>query len=71
MAAKLLTEKYDADLYGVLNCYDRIIILGHLHPLCYEKGMTHFLYTHEIRIFDYKHLVQPLRDILRINAETQ
>ncbi len=45
MATKLLTEKYDAALYGVLNCYDRIVISGHLHPLCYEKGMTGFLYT--------------------------
>ena len=69
MATKLLTEKYDAALYGVLNCYDRIIISGHLHPLCYEKGMTGFLYAHEIRIFDYKDLVQPLRDIIRTNAE--
>lgn len=70
MTTKLLTEKYDAALYGVLNCYDRIVIVGHLDPLCYDKGMTHFLYTHDIRIFDYKNLVQPLRDILRTNAET-
>ena len=34
MAIKLLTETYDADLYGVLNCYDRIVSLGHLDPLC-------------------------------------
>jgi hypothetical protein len=70
MTTKLLTEKYDADLYGVLNCYDRLIIVGHLDPLCYDKGMTRFLYSHGIRIFDYKNLVQPLRDILRTNAET-
>ena len=69
MATRLLTEKYNADLYGVLNCYDRIVIAGHLDPLCYDKGMTRFLYTHDIRIFDYKNLVQPLRDVLRTNAE--
>lgn len=65
MATKLLTEKYDADLYGVLNCYDRIIIVGHLDPLCYDRGMTRFLYSHKIRIFDYRTLLQPLREILR------
>jgi len=69
MATTLLPEKYDADLYGVLNCYDRVIISGNLHPLCYAKGMTGFLYRHEIRIFDYKEFALPLRDIIRANAE--
>ena len=69
MTAKLLTEKYAADLHGVLNCYDRIVVFGNLHPLCYEQGMTRFLYTHQIRIFDYKHLVLPLQDVIRSNAE--
>ena len=70
MAVTLLSEKYGADLYGVLNCFDRIIISGNLHPLCYPKGMTGFLYRYGIRIFDYKELAQPLRDIIRVNAET-
>ena len=61
MATKLLTEKCDADLYGVLNCFDRIMVVRHLEPFCYDKGMTRFLYSHEIHIFDYKTLVQPLR----------
>jgi len=69
MIAKLLTEKYAENLHGVLNCYDRIVISGNLHPLCYAQGMTRFLYTHQIRIFDYKHLVLPLQDIIRTNAE--
>lgn len=69
MATILLSEKYEAELYGVLNCYDRLIISGHLHPLCYEKGMTGFLYSHEIRIFDYPEFAKNLRDMLRANAE--
>lgn len=56
-------------MHGVLNCYDRLIISGHLHPLCYEKGMTGFLYRHEIRVFDYSEFTQTLRDIIRVNAE--
>jgi hypothetical protein len=43
MATRLLSDKYSADLHGVLNCYDRIIIMGHVHPLCYPKGMTKYL----------------------------
>ncbi|MHC4708028.1 MAG: MarR family transcriptional regulator [Planctomycetota bacterium] len=31
--------------------------------------MTSFLYRHGIRIFDYKELTQPLRDIIRVNAQ--
>ena len=69
MTTILLSEKYEAAMHGVLNCYDRLIISGHLHPLCYETGMTGFLYRHEIRIFDYSEFAQPLRDIIRVNAE--
>jgi hypothetical protein len=69
MATKSLSEKYGAELHGVLNCYDRIIIAGHVHPLCYAKGMTKYLYTHNIRIFDYKVFAQRLRDAIRAKAE--
>ena len=68
MAAILMTEKYETDIYGVLNCYDRVVISGHLQPLSYAKGMTKYLYTHEIRIFDYPEFAKPLRDEIRANA---
>jgi hypothetical protein len=69
MATDLLSEKYAADLQGVLNCYDRIIITGNLQPLCYPKGMTKYLYEHGIRIFSYTGFASPLRDEVRANAE--
>jgi hypothetical protein len=69
MTTVLLPEKYEAELHGVLNCYDRLIFSGYLRSLSYEKGMTGFLYQHQIRIFDYKHFAQPLRDIIRVNAD--
>jgi hypothetical protein len=69
VVTKLLSEKYSAELYGVLNCYDRVIISGNLHPLCYDKGMTKYLYINNIRIFDYKEFAQRLRDVIRANAE--
>jgi len=69
MVTQLLSEKYRAELYGVLSCYDRVIISGNLHPLCYDKGMTKYLYINNIRIFDYKEFAQRLRDVIRANAE--
>lgn len=65
---ELLPEKYASELDGVLNCYDRIVIAGHLQPLSYAKGMTKYLYQAGIRIFDYKEFAQPLRDLVRANA---
>ena len=70
MGQELLSEKYSQELYGVLNCYDRIIISGNLHPLCYAKGMTGYLYREKIMIFEYgKKFANPLREAIRDNAE--
>jgi len=70
METILLSEKYSSDLDGVLSCYDRIIVTGSLSPLCYAKGMTGYLYAHDIRIFDYAQFAEPLRDEIRANAES-
>ena len=66
---RLITEKYQDDVFGVLHCYDRILISGNLQPLCYAKGMTKYLYTQQIRIFDYTQFAEPLREMIRTNAE--
>jgi DNA-binding transcriptional MerR regulator len=65
----LLIERYHTQIEGVLSCYDRIVINGTLPQLCYAQGMTSYLYFHNIRIFDYPKLAEPLRDELRLNAE--
>jgi hypothetical protein len=69
MTTTLITDKYQAELNGVLNCYDRVLISGNLPDLCYAKGMTKYLYTHDIRIFDYTKFAEPLRDKIRANAQ--
>lgn len=43
MAAAALTDRYAANLHGVLSCYDRIIVTGTLPGACYAGGMTSFL----------------------------
>lgn len=70
MATTLITEKYQEKIHGVLQCYDRVVISGNLQPLCYAKGMTKYLYTQQIRIFDYTQFAEPLRDLIRANAQT-
>ncbi len=69
MATQLLTERYAESIQGVVESYDRIVISGNLQPLCYAKGMTNYLYSHGIRIFDYTQFAEPLRNLIRSNAE--
>lgn len=69
MDEELLSERYRNELDGVLSCYDRIVITGSLQPFCYAQGMTHYLYQHGIRIFDYAKFAEPLREQIRGNAE--
>jgi hypothetical protein len=63
-----LVERYDERIAGVLSCYDRIVITGTLPGVCHAKGMTAFLYTNAIRIFDYPQFAATLRDKVRENA---
>ena len=64
-----LCEKYAQQVEGVLSCYDRVVVMGSLHPLCYAKGMSCYLSQHGIRLFDYGTWAQPKRDEIRANAE--
>jgi len=66
---KLLSERFEEELDGVLNSYDRVVISGNLQPLCYAQGMTHYLYRKGIRIFDYAKFAEPYRERIRENAE--
>jgi hypothetical protein len=67
--AQLLTERYRERMVGVLSCYDRILIMGTLPGACYAQGMTSFLYSQGIRVFDYARFAEPLRDRIRARAE--
>ena len=69
MGTPLLSEKYAAEMVGVLHCYDRVIIRGNLQPLCYAQGMTKYLYDHNLRIFNYGQFAVSLRDEIRQRAE--
>jgi hypothetical protein len=65
----LLTERYKEIINGTLSCYDRIVIHGNIPLLCYDGGMTSYLYQNNIKIFDYPDWANNLREELREHAE--
>ena len=71
MDIELLTERYAAQIAGVLSCWDRVLVFGTLPKICYAGGMTSYLYERKVRIFDYPRFAEPFRDELRENAERQ
>ena len=48
-----LTERYRDKLAGILSCFDRLLISGTWPGICYAEGMTRFLFSRKIRVFDY------------------
>ena len=65
-----LPERYSAQIHGVISCFDRIVLTGIIPGICYSAGMTAYLHSHGIRIFDYPRFALPLRDEVRQNAES-
>lgn len=65
----LLTTTYKDKIKGTLGCFDRVIITGTIPQICYSQGMTSYLYSQNIRIFDYAKFAEPFREELRANAE--
>ncbi len=57
-----LLERYAEQIEGQLECLDRVVLTGTLPGLCFAQGMTSYLYSRGIRIFDYARFAQPLRD---------
>jgi DNA-binding MarR family transcriptional regulator len=64
-----LVGRHQDKIAGVLCCWDRVVIQGTLPGLCYAAGMTSYLVTNDIRVFDYPRFAEPLRDLIRENAE--
>ena len=65
----LLTDKYADKIYGVITCYDRMIIQGYIPGWSYAEGMTAYLKANGIRIFDLASFSQSLTEQIRQNAK--
>lgn len=64
-----LVERYAGRIRGVLSCFDRMVVTGSIPDIGYADAMSGYLREHNIRIFDYPHFAEPLRDEIRANAE--
>jgi hypothetical protein len=65
----LFLESHSDKISGVLSCWDRVVITGTIPGICFAQGMTSYLYSQNIRIFDYPKWAEPLRNEIRDNAE--
>ncbi len=65
----VLTDKYADKIYGTITCYDRMIIQGYISGWSYADGMTIYLKSHDIRIFDFSNFSHPLTEQVRQNAQ--
>ncbi len=62
-------EHHQDNISGVLSCFDRVIITGTLPDIGYAGAMAAYLSYHGIKLFDFTHWAEPLRDELRNHAE--
>ena len=58
----LLTDKYANKIYGIITCYNRIIIQGYIPNWSHAEAMTTYMKFNGIRIFDYPSFSQPLTE---------
>jgi hypothetical protein len=63
-------ERHAEKIAGVLSCLDRVVITGTLPDICHADAATRFLFNKGFRIFDYTQFAEPLRDQIRLHAET-
>ncbi len=62
-------ERHAGKISFILSCYDRIVITGSLVDAGHAQAMTHFLYAHDIPVFEYPNWANQYREELRLNAE--
>ena len=65
---ELLEERYRDKIIGKLSCFDRVILSGNVFPWCFAEGMTGYLKSKGIRIFDYPKFAEGLSAEVRQHA---
>ena len=64
----MLTKTYDEKIKGNVTCLDRINIQSTLLGWYYDQGMTSYLYSKNIRIFNFPQFSLPRKEVIRDNA---
>ena len=65
----LITTAHKKEINGTLSCFDRVILTGTIPQICYSQGMTSYLYSQGIKIFDYPKFAEPFKEAIRKNAD--
>ena len=52
--AELLTKRFEKNIAGVLNCFDRLVLFGTYQPICYPQAMSWQLHEAGIQLIDYE-----------------
>jgi len=52
-------ERHQAQIAGVLDCFDRIILTGTLPEICHAEALARYLGSRGIRLFDYPRWAEP------------
>jgi uncharacterized protein YdcH (DUF465 family) len=66
---KSILIRYAKHIRGMLSCYDRMLISGTLTGVGHAEGMSFYLTSHGIRLFDFPEFAESLRDEIRENAQ--
>ena len=51
---KLLTKRFEKNIAGVLNCFDRLVLFGTYQPISYPQAMSWQLHEAGIQLIDYE-----------------
>jgi len=62
-------KKYSDKIEGTISCYDRIIISGSLSNWGYTEAMQTYLFTNNIRVFDFPNFAKQYNERIREQIE--
>ncbi|MEO5353089.1 MAG: hypothetical protein H7835_07755, partial [Magnetococcus sp. XQGC-1] len=62
-------KRHADKILGVISCFDRILVTGTFPQICHAKAMASHLTSEDVRLFDYPLWAEPLRELIRANAE--
>ena len=65
----LITEKYEEQIAGIINCYDRVNIRCRVGTFGYAGGMDSFFYTINRKHFDFAEVFKPVTEEIKNNIE--
>ena len=52
--SELLTKRFEKNIAGTLNCFDRLVLFGTYQPICYPQAMSWQLHEAGIQLIDYE-----------------